>query len=186
MNTKQIWKFGFQLMLVCVIAATALSFTYTKTKPVIARRKAEAEKKAIGSVFLEAADFKVVEKDKGKYTTVYDKDKNELGVAVKAVPIGYGGVIEILVGVTKEGKVSAVKILNQNETPGLGTKVSEPKFYEQFSGKKYEEIILKKDGGTIDAITAATISSRAVSKGVQEAVSKAMKVLEENKNGSKN
>ncbi|MDD5492874.1 MAG: RnfABCDGE type electron transport complex subunit G [bacterium] len=178
MNIKQLFKFGILLMLVCALAAGALAYVYAKTKPVIEERKVEAEKEAIQSVFPQAAEVKIVIQGKENFKVVFDKDQQELGVAMKAAPIGYGGPIEILVGVTKEGKVSAIKIMNQNETPGLGTKTAEPKFYEQFAGKQDKELTLKKDGGSIEAVTAATISSRAVTKGVQEAVDKVLKFYE--------
>ncbi len=165
-------------MLICALAAGALAYVYAKTKPVIEQRKIEAEKEAIQSIFPQAAEVKIVITEKENYKVVFDQDQKELGVAIKAAPAGYGGPIEILVGVTREGQVSAVKILNQNETPGLGTKTTEPKFYEQFAGKQDKELALKKDGGTIEAVTAATISSRAVAKGVQEAVEKAVKFYE--------
>lgn len=178
MDIKQILKFGILLTLVCVIAAGALAFTYNKTRPVIDQRKKEIEKEALQSVFPQAAETKTVEKEKETYQIVYDKDKNELGVVLKIQATGYGGAIDILVGVDKDIKVSAIKILNQNETPGLGTKVAEPKFYEQFNGKSEKELVLKKDGGTIEVITAATISSRAVTNGIKEAVNKVKKFYE--------
>jgi Na+-translocating ferredoxin:NAD+ oxidoreductase subunit G len=178
MDLKQLAKFGLILMLICALAAGALAYVYAKTKPVIEDRKIEAEKEAIQSVFPQAAEVKIVIVGKENFKVVFDKDQQELGVAMKAAPIGYGGPIEILVGVTKEGKVSAIKIMNQNETPGLGTKTAEPKFYEQFAGKQGKELTLKKDGGSIEAVTAATISSRAVTRGVQEAVDKVLKFYE--------
>ncbi|MBI5554243.1 MAG: RnfABCDGE type electron transport complex subunit G [Elusimicrobia bacterium] len=178
MDLKQLVKFGLLLMLVCSLAAAALAYTYAKTKPVIEQRKIETEKEAIQSVFPQAAEIKIVIKDKENFKVVFDQNQKELGVAMKAAPAGYGGPIEMLVGVTREGKVSAIKIMNQNETPGLGTKTTEPKFYEQFAGKQDQELALKKDGGAIEAITAATISSRAVAKGVQAAVDKVLKFYE--------
>lgn len=181
MDIKQIIKFGTLLMFVCAIAAGALAFTYAKTKPVIELRRQEEEQEAIKSVFPEAARIEIIEKDKERYTLVYDKDKKELGVVLKITPVGYSGIIETLVGVTREGKISAIKILTQNETPGLGAKVAEPKFYKQFGKKSEKEVLLKKDGGTVDAVTAATISSRAVSRGVQDAVQKAAAFYQEHK-----
>ncbi len=182
MNLKQLIKFGLLLMLVCSIAAAALAYTYAKTKPVIEQRKIETEKEAIQSVFPQAAEVKIVIIGKENFKVVFDQDQQELGVAMKAAPLGYGGPIEMLVGVTKEGTVSAIKIMSQNETPGLGTKTAEPKFYEQFAGKQNKELALKKDGGAIEAITAATISSQAVAKGVREAVDKVLKFYEGQKN----
>jgi electron transport complex protein RnfG len=76
------------------------------------------------------------------------------------------------IGVAPDGTVAglAISMLDQTETPGLGVKVTLAAFRDQFRGKGAEGVRLKKDGGTIDAITAATISSRAVVYGVREAL----------------
>jgi electron transport complex protein RnfG len=65
------------------------------------------------------------------------------------------------------------------ETPGLGIKVREDWFRDQFRGKKSEELLLKKDGGELDAVTAATISSRAVVNGVREGIERYVQHLTE-------
>jgi electron transport complex protein RnfG len=88
-----------------------------------------------------------------------------VGLAVKVAPRGYSGDVVMLVGVDLELRVKGMKILNQRETPGLGTNVEKPKFQKQFIGKGIKDAIEpKKD---IDAITGATISSRAVCEGVK-------------------
>ena len=76
---------------------------------------------------------------------------------------GFGGNITMMVGMSVDGYINGYEVLEQQETPGLGTKISEKKFKEQFIGINPQKvnIKLKKDGGDIDAITAATISSRA-------------------------
>ena len=76
-----------------------------------------------------------------------------------------------MVGFDESGNILDVSVLEHKETPGLGTKMDDDKFKEQFRGKNPEEFNLevKKDGGEVDAITAATISSRAFSDGVQRA-----------------
>ena len=70
-----------------------------------------------------------------------------------------------------DGTVSGYKVIHSNETPGLGTKVSEPRFKEQFAGIRPKKHLfkVKQDGGGIDAVTAATISSRAVIDAIQKA-----------------
>ncbi len=85
---------------------------------------------------------------------------------------GYGGKIDIMVGINDDNKVQAIAILTHAETPGLGAKIEEPAFKKQFAGKDIEETNWKvrKDGGDIDQITAATISSRAVSDAVEKGV----------------
>ena len=95
------------------------------------------------------------------------------GVAFKVVaPDGYSGNITVMVGVNPQGTVSGIEILSHNETPGLGDKITLPVFKGIFVGKNLDNADwrVKKDGGDIDAITAATISSRAFSAATQLAI----------------
>ena len=84
---------------------------------------------------------------------------------------GFGGKMEIMVGFTLDGNISGYKLIDHKETPGLGTKVSEKSFADQFKGLNPSKVNFKvnKDGGDIDAVTAATISSRAVIDAIQRA-----------------
>ena len=96
----------------------------------------------------------------------------ELGVAFRTSSRkGYGGRIDVLVGVLPDGTVNGIEITEQKESPGLGTKVAQPAFTDQFKGKKAPDATawskIKKDNGQIQAITGATISSRAVSEAVR-------------------
>jgi electron transport complex protein RnfG len=93
------------------------------------------------------------------------------GKAVSVSPRGYSGPINMLVGVDRLGKLIGIMILNQTETPGLGANVSRPIFLNQFIGKTDKDPIEPKID--IDAITGATISSRAVCSGVKQALEKA-------------
>lgn len=83
---------------------------------------------------------------------------------------GYGGDITVMVGIDASDTVTSVKILGQKETPGLGAKVVDPAWRSQFAGKSIAGTrwSVKKDQGDIDQITAATISSRAVTEAVSE------------------
>ena len=93
------------------------------------------------------------------------------GAAFETESEGYGGPIRILVGLQADGAVNAVEILQaEKETPGLGSKVREPSFLRQFRNRKAADTrwcAVRKDGGEIQAITGATISSRAVSRAVK-------------------
>jgi electron transport complex protein RnfG len=106
---------------------------------------------------------------KGKETTrtfYRGRQNGELaGIAFKVVSTeGYGGDIVIMVGVRPDGTVKGIEILQNSETPGLGSKITEPWFKQQFAGKNLENADwrVKKDGGAFDQITGATISPRAV------------------------
>ena len=86
---------------------------------------------------------------------------------------GYGGDIVLMVGFKKDKKtVISYKVLQASETPGLGMKLKTPEFSGQFSGKDGSSLKVKKDGGDIEAITSATITSRAVCKAIADAQSK--------------
>ena len=92
---------------------------------------------------------------------------------------GFNGHIRLIVGFKTDGSIHNISVLSQNETPGLGAKISEKgsKFVAQFSGKNPDsfKLFVKKDGGDVDAITASTITSRAFT----EAVNLAYKIFNE-------
>ena len=86
---------------------------------------------------------------------------------------GYGGDITLMVGFKKDKKtVISYKVLAASETPGLGMKLKTPEFAGQFAGKDGRALKVKKDGGEIEAITSATITSRAVCRAIADAQSK--------------
>ena len=86
---------------------------------------------------------------------------------------GYGGDITLMVGFKKDKKtVISYKVLAASETPGLGMKLKTPEFAGQFTGKDGRSLKVKKDGGEIEAITSATITSRAVCRAIADAQTK--------------
>ena len=86
---------------------------------------------------------------------------------------GYGGDITLMVGFKADKKtVISYKVLAASETPGLGMKLKTPEFAGQFAGKDGRALKVKKDGGEIEAITSATITSRAVCRAIADAQSK--------------
>ena len=100
------------------------------------------------------------------------KDGEIVGYAVNTyTKKGFSGNIYLMAGFKPNGSIINITVLEQKETPGLGTKMTEPKFKDQFNDKNPSDFFLKvkKDGGPVDAITAATISSRAFCDAVQRA-----------------
>ena len=85
---------------------------------------------------------------------------------------GYGGKIKLMVGITAEGSLHGIYVLDQKETPGLGAKIKTDKFQDGLRGRPIRDTTWKvtKDGGEIEAITAATISSRAVCEAIRAAI----------------
>lgn len=164
----QIGKPTLILTAICTIVTLLLALTNLLTIDKIA---ANAEKKAAESRFkvLEAADYKPVSDD-GSVYQAFDADGSVIGVVVTTKASGYGGTIEVMTGITSDGKVSGVNILSMEETPGLGAKAKEDKFLVQYKGFADSSLAVSKDGGEIDALSGATITSRAVTKAVNEAI----------------
>ena len=108
----------------------------------------------------------------------YNANGQFQGAAVKTSEGGFGGKIDMMVGFLADGTIKGTSVLSHAETPGLGANMT-GKFKDQFVDKNPNtyQLIVKKDGGDVDAITAATITSRAFSK----AVDKAYKAFEANK-----
>ena len=158
---KDIIRFGFILGTICIIAAGLLAGVNSLTKPRILAQAFSEENSGLKEVLPEADKFEVVkEKEEIVYYKGYDKGGKFVGVAFKATGKGYSSVIETLVGMLKDGKIMAIKILSQNETPGLGSRITDSSFIDQFRGVD--------DLSTVQAITGATISSRGVIASVEK------------------
>ena len=101
-----------------------------------------------------------------------DKDGNVLGSVVVNVAKGYGGDISVMTGVDKDGKVTGVNILSHSETAGLGANAVKESFRDQFVGLVKGITVSKDKPGenSIDALTGATVTSRAVTKAVNAAI----------------
>ena len=110
--------------------------------------------------------------------TIYS-DNTLVGYAFLATGKGYGGDIDILVGLEDEQTLKGITIVTQSETPGLGSRIIESSFVSKFVGANIDDIFLKKDGGQIDAITGASISSEAVVDVVRNTAMEKVKSLKE-------
>lgn len=161
---KESFKLGLYLFVIAAVAGLALAAVNHLTRDRIAEQKSAHEQAALRDVLPRAASFRA----QADCQEGLDASGAVVGYVLKVKAQGYSSVIEALVGVDPEFKVTGVRILSQNETPGLGDKVRDPRFTGQFAGKDATEIRLKKDGGAIDAITSATISSRALTGAIQE------------------
>lgn len=159
------------LFIVAVICSVILSFVYSYTAPQIEETQKALTLAGLKEVIV-AQEFTPVMPD-----TVWkaiDSTQNVVGIVFRVFPQGYGGPVPIMVGLDLEGKITGIRIASAaeglKETPGLGVKIIEPSFRDQFIGKTIDNVLLKRDGGEIDAITAATISSRAVCKGIKQGI----------------
>ena len=98
------------------------------------------------------------------------KDGKTFEVAYSAAAKGYHGPIEVMVGVDPEGTLTGISIMTHSETPGLGARIVEPKFTEQFAGLDLEETKLSAEGGKVDAVSGATFSTLGVITAVDDAL----------------
>ena len=167
------------LTLIALTASAALGFVYELTRKPIEITKLNKKLEAIKSVvpsFDNNPDGEMfrLPTDNGDSLEIYPAKKgNEIvGYAVRtSSDKGFSGYIGIIVGFSPDGTIYNTNVLEHKETPGLGTKMTDPGFNNQFNGKNPSAFTLKvkKDGGQVDAITAATISSRAFCDAVEKA-----------------
>lgn len=157
------------LFVITAITAVLLGVVNAVTADRIAEIGEEKRNSAMEAVMPGAGGFE--EYRSGDDHTVYKAlggDGAVIGYVVEVAPVGFGGAINMVVGFDLEKKISGVSIVSMSETAGLGEKVvSEPWFLEQFTGKS-GELAIKRD---VDAISGATVSSKAVLSGVNTAVS---------------
>lgn len=163
---------------ITLVAGLTLGYVYEWTKAPIAKAQMDKQLRAIEAVVKGYDNNPVLEKflavtpdGKDSLEMFPAKRNGELiGMAVKTKSSrGYSGDIWIMVGFSMQGDIQNIVVIEHKETPGLGSKLTDPKFLNQFLEKNpgQTNLNVKKDGGTIDAITGATISSRAFSEAVQ-------------------
>jgi len=171
-DIKEILKIGLILFLITAVSATLLAAVNTLTSPIIEANNQAKRYEAMKKVMPGAENFEKVEfLDEGlSVTEVYSAFG--MGYVVLAEPKGYGGAISLVVGVDDELTVTGIDITNQSETPGLGANCQKPDFMGQFKGKTSGITVVKgtATGNQIDAITSSTVTSKAVTKGVNDAL----------------
>lgn len=162
------------LVTICLVAGGALAAIYSLTTETIETQKEQKLQAAILQVLPEGATISEAEQVEGM--TVYKGyiDGKWVGTAVETEEVGFGGTIKIMVGFDADSKVINYQVLEHQETPGLGDKMGTwfktDKGNQSILGKKANgAFTVSKDGGDIDAITAATISSRAFLKAINKA-----------------
>ncbi len=176
---KEIIRLASVLFAICFIVTLILALANSVTAPRVAQIKAENTIQMQKKVLPDADSFSQYEKD--DRVVVGTTSGSFAGLCVNIAPQGFGDTIEMIVGIDKNGTVSGVEILSFSETPGLGSKAKDASFLEQFQGKTGQIEVVKGGGAAgnqVDAITAATITSKAVTQGVNDALSIYNEVVE--------
>jgi electron transport complex protein RnfG len=195
-TVAKIIKDAMVLFIITLISGVALGFVYEITLPKIEAAKLAAKTEAYQVVFPEAKEFVAddtltQQASKAAETALIpngldgitidealsamDASGKKIGyVMLVSTQKGYGGTITLSLGYTLDGTITGMEILTINETAGMGAKAAQPEFKSQFAGKKVEQFEVTKTGATadnqIDAISGATITSKAVTNAVNAGI----------------
>lgn len=172
------WKFLYPAVVlasISVIVALLLAVLNSFTADVIADRKIEEQNEAIRELFGDimppdnslSADL---EAPVNELLRITNTSSEFLGYCVSVSPKGFGGKINMLVAINPDGEIIKIKILDMSETAGIGTKVDTDYYLEQYAGKKQGVAANAGSDNSIDTISGATISSKAVLNGINAAL----------------
>ena len=158
------------LSVICLVVAALLGIINGITAPLIAENNEKTIQESLQVVMPADSYDKGVTIDTGTAVPVlgvYQAGEEGYVVEVNS-PNGFGGAIDMMAGINSAGEVTGIAIISQSETSGLGSKDTDPDWQAQFQGAT-DVVSVTKDGGTINAITGSTITSRAVCDGVNAA-----------------
>jgi electron transport complex protein RnfG len=164
---RDLIKMTTVLFITCGLAGGSLAVVNAVTKEPIANHEKQQRDKALREVCPGADEFR--EAAPNKVWQAFSGGR-ESGTVFQVQVQGYSGPITMMFGTDAEGVMTGFRVLTHTETPGLGAKITAAPFRDQFTRKRPEQLRLKKDDaakGQIDAITGATISSRAVTNAVR-------------------
>ena len=174
------------LTLVCLVCAAILGGAYAMTYKPIQQANDNILKASIGAVLPEGGTISDQKTARfgGRNHTYYAQLSRDAvqAYAVQSSTTSFGGTLELMVGVLPDGTVNSTRVLSHSETPGLGAKCqTDTKFIDQFKGLGPDKLVkLRADGGDVDAITASTITSRAYTLAVSNAVEVVKSLKKEN------
>ena len=176
-NVAYIARLTITLLLITAVVAAALAAANSVTAPKIQAINEQKTQTAIEAVLPGGGEEIAFTDDTGLVSTVY---KGQSGYAVEVTPSGFNGTVTMMVGVDNAGKVLGISVVNHTETAGLGAEAASQgaagtAFRSQFTGMS-GSVSVTKDGGQVDALTGATITSRAVCTGVNAALNAVAKL----------
>ncbi len=157
-------------VVISIIVAFLLSFVNQKTAEIISENNNKAMTASIEKIFEREVDCKLYSEDADQKVYIVYNGTNLYGACIDLTTIGYGGEMEMLIGLDADNTILKIEFVTMSETPGLGAKVKQPDFKDQFKGKNSPVIL----GTDVDAITGATISSTAVTNAVNKVLSSGM------------
>lgn len=173
-------KLGLILFIITAVSASVLAVSNNITAPKIAEADRIADQKAKVEILPQGEDFRPLSEEKfneikKEYPSVLEifeayKGENLVGYTIKNVSKGYGGDIEIMTGISIDGTITGIKILNHSETPGLGANATRSYFLDSFKNKSVDRELVSvknpENDNKVQALTSATITTNAVLDGV--------------------
>lgn len=163
-------KIAVILFAICAVITALLAATNMLTEEKIAEN-ALLEKQEACKAVIAAEEY--IELDCGYDVYLAISGGEVVGCTVTTAKNGYGGEVTVMVGFDMDGDITGVDIIEHGETPGLGANADKPSFLDQFKSEDKtghsDDYAVEKDGGEVDALTAATVSSRAVTEAVDAA-----------------
>lgn len=167
---REILKMGLILLLITSVSGVVLGAVNSMTAGIIEERAIGEDIASMQVLVPEADNFSIFDMEQieepGVVKEIFEGLRSDeiVGYAIKARANGYGGPVEIMVGIDSSHTLNGVEVLSHSETPGLGDKITESSFREQFTGHPTTESL------SVDTISSATVSSEAVIKGVEDAI----------------
>lgn len=164
-------KRALLLAFICALSAGTLGYFYQLTTPIINEQQIKAQISLQQEVLPQAKEFKEVIVN-GNQVYLGLSNGDIVGGTAKITVRGYGGNIELIIGLNTNRNVTGVRVLSHNETPGLGEKATKNEYLAQFINKSSSDI------NTVKFITGATISSKAIRNGVKQGIDLISKAIE--------
>lgn len=182
---KEITHILATLTIIGIIAGGSLSLVNNWASPkILMNQKAETER-AIFLVHLDGKRYEPVKNVNFEVYKVFNQTDSSIGYSLVYAGNGFQGKIKMMIGLTVDlNKITSIEILDQSETPGLGTKILEPSYKDQYNGLtpmtgiKLVKGVAPSNSNEVQAITGATISSRAVVAIVNEGIKKLKELVD--------
>ena len=150
------------LTIICLVVSLALSVTYSVTNPIIEENSLKAAQEAMMEVLPAADGFTEVTEELPEGVDSLFQANNGSGVVTQVSSKGYGGAVVLMVGIDQNGQIAGVKVLENSETQGLGSRVMDAAYTGQFVGKS--------SPNEVESISGSTVSSNALKTGIQTAL----------------
>ncbi|MDA8387815.1 MAG: FMN-binding protein [Nitrospiraceae bacterium] len=172
---KDLIKITLNLAILFVVAGSILALVYAHSEPQIVRVVKMEKEKALkslipdASVINSAGAYEPIEGRTSHYYVARDRNGKTIGYIASSWSKGYSSFIHLFVAADPSMRIKAIKVLHEEETPGLGDDIGKQYFQDRFKGKTLDELVVVKapDPTKILAVTGATISSKACTRGVR-------------------